>query len=95
MPFEFEWDLKKEALNVIKHSISFADALKVFADPQIIHLEDPCHSSEEDRFYAIGKIDSLGILTVRYTVRGQIIRIFGAAKWRKWSKYYEQNTRSK
>lgn len=31
-----------------------------------------------------------GILTVRFTVRGRNIRIIGAGKWRKWSKFYEK-----
>ncbi|MBR8839838.1 MAG: hypothetical protein DSM106950_39025 [Stigonema ocellatum SAG 48.90 = DSM 106950] len=29
-----------------------------------------------------------GILTVRFTLRQQSIRIIGAGKWRKWRKYY-------
>ena len=95
MAYSFEWSLKKELENLKKHGYSFKEALEVFADPLVIHLEDPKHSSEEDRFYAVGEIASGKILTVRYTVRKTCIRIFGAASWRKWKKYYEENTKPK
>lgn len=46
------------------------------------------HSSEEPRFYAVGH-DGLGILTVRFTFRGETIRVIGAGYWRKQKKAYE------
>ncbi len=92
MPFRFEWDEQKERENIQKHGYSFQQAMEVFADPRVLHLEDPAHSSNEDRFYAVGIIQDRTVLTVRYTVRGTTIRIFGAAQWRKWRQYYEQNT---
>lgn len=92
----FEWDIQKELDNLSKHRVSFREAIEVFADPKVIHLEDDRHSSEEDRFYAVGKCFKGAVITVRYTVRGSTVRIFGAAKWRKWRKYYEeQNSKSK
>ncbi len=94
MDYIFEWDLVKERKNVGKHGFSFEEAMEVFADPNVIHLEDPKHSSEEDRFYAVGKTEAGNILTVRYAWREKVIRIFGAARWRKWRKFYEENTGS-
>lgn len=92
----FEWDIKKELENASKHKVSFREAIEVFTDPDVIHLEDGAHSSDEDRFYAVGKTSKGAVITVRYTVRGQTIRIFGAASWRKWRKFYErENSRSK
>lgn len=95
MSYEFEWDLKKALNNLRKHGCTFEQAMEIFADPHVIHLEDPWHSSEEDRFYAVGMTSKGDVLTVRYTWRGKIIRIFGAAKWRRWKKYYEENSRPK
>ena len=92
MSYTFSWDSRKEFLNIAKHGVSFTEASEVFTDPFVIHLEDPNHSCEEDRFYAVGKTRRGRILTIRYTVRDKIIRIYGAAQWRKWRKYYEQNT---
>ena len=91
----FEWDLNKELENVKKHGVNFTEAQEVFIDSKVIHLEDEKHSHEEDRFYAVGKTRKEKIITVRYALRGNKIRIFGAAQWRKWRKYYEKNTRSK
>ncbi|MBL7686166.1 MAG: BrnT family toxin [Deltaproteobacteria bacterium] len=90
--FIFEWDLKKELENIRKHHISFNKAIEVFKDPNAIYLEDDKHSKIENRFYAVGKISSEQIITVRYTLRRNVIRVFGAAHWRKWRKFYEQNS---
>ncbi len=79
MNYTFEWDLSRELENVNKHGISFKEATEVFSDSKVIHLEDPKHSSEEDRNYAVGKTKKGIVLTVRYTWRGKLIRIFGAA----------------
>ena len=48
-------------------------------------LLDEEHSDAEQRFYCIGKVGD-GILTVRFTYRNNIIRIFGAGYWRKGNK---------
>jgi uncharacterized DUF497 family protein len=90
--YVFEWDLDKELKNVLKHGVSFREAIEVFRDPKVIHVEDEAHSGKEERFYAVGRVTSGGIITVRYTQRHHAIRIFGAARWRKWRKYYEQNS---
>ena len=86
----FEWDFRKELENVEKHRIFFREAIEIFADPKVIHLEDERHSSEEQRFYAVGKTSKGRIVTVRYVLRGETIRIFGAAQWRKWRIFYER-----
>jgi len=92
----FEWDIRKELQNISRHKVAFREAMEVFADPKVIHLEDERHSSEEERLYAVGRTMSGDVVTVRYTVRGKTIRIFGAARWRKWRKYYEkENSRSR
>ncbi|HEX5035607.1 MAG TPA: BrnT family toxin [bacterium] len=88
----FEWDFGKELKNILKHGVSFHEAREVFKDPNVIHLVDKAHSKTEERFYAVGRVKSGEIITVRYTQRQEVIRIFGAARWRKWRKYYEQNS---
>ncbi len=90
--YTFEWDLSKELNNLRKHKVSFSEAIEVFSDAKVIHLEDSVHSKEENRYYAVGKTKKGKILTVRYTWRSHKIRIFGAAQWRKWRKFYEQNS---
>lgn len=92
LDYVFEWDLTKELKNVLKHGLSFGEAIEVFQDSKVMHVKDEDHSKDEERFYAVGKVFSGAIVTVRYTRRDNVIRIFGAACWRKWRKFYEQNS---
>jgi uncharacterized DUF497 family protein len=85
----FEWDEIKDKENQIKHGVSFFKAQQVFMDNKRIIIRDEKHSDTEERLFCIGKVD-YRILTVRFTYRDGLIRIFGAGEWRKWKKYYEQ-----
>ena len=88
----FEWDETKNQENQKKHGISFDIAQYAFADKKRIILDDLAHSEGEKRFYCIGKIDE-GIVTVRFTYRRNVIRIFGAGYWRKGKNIYEEENR--
>ena len=90
--FYFEWDSEKDLLNQEKHDISFYFAQKAFADPKRIIYEDFKHSDKEKRYFCFGKVEN-AILTVRFTYRGNIIRIIGAGYWRKGRQYYEEENR--
>ncbi|MCP4670845.1 MAG: BrnT family toxin [Desulfobacula sp.] len=88
----FEWDDTKDKTNQTKHGVSFALAQLAFLDENRIILEYLEHSTEENRYYCLGKI-SEGILTVRFTYRSNKIRIFGAGYWRKGKKIYEKENK--
>jgi uncharacterized DUF497 family protein len=83
-----EFDPDKEAANLAKHGVDFSTVHRVFEDPDRMIFANQKHSSEEPRFYAVGH-DGLGILTVRFTFRGETIRVIGAGYWRKQKKAYE------
>ena len=85
----FEWDENKNVLNKEKHNISFEEAQFAFFDPKRIILEDKKHSIDEDRFFCIGQIES-GIVTIRFTIRKNVIRLFGAGYWREGKRRYEE-----
>ncbi|MCC5846195.1 MAG: BrnT family toxin [Verrucomicrobia bacterium] len=85
----FEWDAGKNASNQEKHGVSFALAQFAFTDPDRVILKDLEHSDDEQRFFCLGRVAE-GILTVRFTLRSGIIRIFGAGYWRKGRKIYEE-----
>lgn len=85
----FEWDEAKNQLNQQKHGVPFGLAQFAFADPQRVILEDLEHSAGERRFYCLGQVEE-GILTVRFTYRDNVIRIFGAGYWRKGKSIYEK-----
>ena len=65
----FDWDAKKNLINIEKHGVSFKMAAASFFDPHAITLDDDYHSQEEDRFILIGinKYDKL--LTVCHCYR--------------------------
>ena len=85
----FDWDPKKDLENQAKHGVSFGEAQYAFADPQRVIAEDLAHSAKEKRYYCFGMVAG-GVLTVRFTYREGIIRIFGAGYWRKGKRIYEQ-----
>jgi len=78
----FEWDEKKNTLNQLKHSISFEDALYVFADPFAVTRPDICE--REERHQILGTINGVLMALVVYTFRKEdgetIIRIISARK---------------
>lgn len=84
----FEWDANKDNENQDKHGVSFFLAQYAFADPRRVIAEDTAHSETEKRYFCFGEVDG-GILTVRFTYRGSVIRIFGAGYWRKGKAIYE------
>ena len=78
----FEWHPDNDLLNKTKHGISFAEAQCAFADPVRVIVVDLSHSHSEKRYYCFGKVGN-GILTVRFTYRRGVIRMFGAGYWRR------------
>ena len=73
-----QWDEQKNRLNLHKHHIDFEDAALVFADPERVEIYDDLHSSDEDRYIAIGRV--YDVLFVVYTERGEKIRLISARK---------------
>ena len=79
---EFEWDAKKVESNLRKHRVSFADAARVFLDPNRIETFDVRDAYGEDRWKTVGLVEPT-LLTVVYTIRdndGKIIRLISARK---------------
>ncbi|SRR6266481_5683936 len=85
----FEWEPEKDRTNERKHGVSFARAQFAFADPKRVIAEDLSQSSKEKRHYCFGQVEG-GVLTVRFTYREDVIRIFGAGYWRKGKRIYER-----
>ena len=85
----FQWDERKDAENQRKHGVSFSVAQEAFFDPHRVVAHDLGHGGTEERFYCMGRAGG-GILTVRFTMRGHVIRIIGAGYWRKGRRLYEE-----
>ncbi len=92
MRMTFEWGEEKDLENQRKHGVSFSLAQEAFFDPARVIARDTKHSEKEERFYCFGRVGG-GILTVRFTLRGNAIRIIGAGYWRKGKRIYEQENR--
>jgi len=78
MGLSFAWDPAKARRNLAVHGVTFDEASTVFKDPLSVTVEDPLHSDDEDRVILIGISESLKLLVVVHTDRGDTIRIISA-----------------
>ena len=91
MALGFEWDRRKARSNLLRHRVSFREAVSVFSDPFSITIADPVHSNYEERHVLIGSTRSLRLLVVVHIERGDRIRIISARKaTRAEQEQYEQ-----
>jgi len=81
---KFEWDRKKENINITKHGVTFEQASYVFADPFALNRFDEEHSEDEERWVLLGKSLNQTILLVAHTFRDndgkEFVRIISARK---------------
>lgn len=79
----FEWDPRKDALNLAKHGVSFEVARRVFDDPRHLSIQDR-HIFGEERWQTLGLIGGIVVLLVAHTYReesdDEVIRIISARK---------------
>ena len=78
----FDWDSRKNAANQREHGISFEEATTAFSDEQALLIDDPEHSSDEERFVLLGMSAALRVLVVCHCYREgeDLIRIISARK---------------
>ena len=89
---KFEWEPQKANNNLKKHGVSFAEASTAFEDVLSLTVDDPLHSSDEERLVLIGMSFKNRLTIVVHTERGDNIRIISARKaTKKERKYYENN----
>ena len=74
----FDWDEAKAETNLLKHGVSFEEAMTVFADPLYVDFYDPDHSDDEERYIIIGQSQQQRLLLISYTERGAGIRLISA-----------------
>lgn len=87
----FEWDPRKAASNLSKHSVSFNEAVTVFNDPMFITVMDDEHSEDEERYITVGLSNASRLLMVAHTDRNGLIRIISARRaTKKEENFYAQ-----
>jgi hypothetical protein len=78
-----EWDLAKHKINRSKHGIGFEVAQLVFDDPHCVTFVERTTLGEQ-RWHAIGSIETLIVIVVVHTYREEgseaIIRIVSARR---------------
>jgi len=88
----FEWDPKKAETNLKKHGVSFEEASTAFKDPLSLTIDDPLHSSDEERLILIGMSYNNSMLVIVHTEIRDNIRIISARKaTKKERNNYETN----
>ncbi|MBN9075289.1 MAG: BrnT family toxin [Rhizobiales bacterium] len=73
----FEWDERKNALNLAKHGISFEEACLIFEGPVVSRTDDRTDYGEQ-REVSIGAIGDIVVVTVVHTDREGVIRLISA-----------------
>ncbi len=87
----YEWDEQKEAANITKHGIFFAEAATVFDDALSVTFADPDHSEDEERLIVLGHSHQQRLLFVSHTDREDATRIISAREaTRRERKTYEE-----
>jgi uncharacterized DUF497 family protein len=77
----FEWDDKKNIINLEKHGIDFSTAIAVFNDLNRLEEDSTKPEYGETRIKTIGMVGShILVLTVIYTNREQNKRIISARR---------------
>ncbi len=79
---QFDWDPPKAASNLMKHRITFRQAIRVFDDPQASTTDVTKPEYGEERFKSVGIVDGL-FITVVFTDRGPLRRIISARRSRR------------
>jgi uncharacterized DUF497 family protein len=91
---EFEWDPAKDASNLVKHGITFADAARVFDDPHHLIGDSTKPEYGEIRRLAVGRVDNR-FITVIFTEREEKLRIISARRTRQDERrQYDQGTQT-
>jgi uncharacterized protein len=89
----FDWDDGNKQKNWEKHQVDFRECEEVFFNQPLLIKEDSKHSSQEKRFYVLGRSDIGRTLFLVFTLRNNKIRVISARdQSKKEKKIYEQQT---
>lgn len=77
---KFEWDERKNKLNINNHHIDFADAWEVFENPLFVCLDDR-EDYGEDRWIGLGMMHNFVVVLLVFVEKGEdVIRIISLRK---------------
>jgi len=88
----FQWDEGNIDKNLLKHNVENWESEQIFFNEPLIILDDPQHSTTEQRWAAFGKTDTNRHLVVVFTRRGSLLRIISARNMNKKERmFYNEN----
>jgi uncharacterized protein len=76
---KFEWDERKNEVNIDKHGFDFADAYQIFNLPMVIELDER-YDYGEDRLIGTGLLDGRVVVLVYAEIDLETIRIISLRK---------------
>ena len=74
----FQWDEGNSSKNWARHGIRQTEAEQIFVNRPVVVSGDVAHSGTEARYFSFGRTDGGRLLTVVFTVRGQLLRVISA-----------------
>ncbi len=74
----FEWDEHNATKNWEAHRVSAKECEDLFFQSPLVVEDDPRHSAQEERYYALGQTVAGRLLFVAFTIRGDRIRVISA-----------------
>ena len=87
----FDWDEGNKQKNWEKHQVDYRECEEVFFNKPLLIGDDPNHSSQEQRYYALGRTDIGRTLFLVFALRNNKVRIISARdQSRKERKIYER-----
>lgn len=75
---KFEWDERKNQINIGKHGFDFADAARIFDLPLLSAMDE--RDDGEERWISIGMLDGRVIVVVYTEIAENTIRIISLRK---------------
>jgi uncharacterized DUF497 family protein len=90
----FQWDEGNSSKNWARHGVSQTEAEQIFLNRPVVVIGDVAHSGAEVRYFSLGRTDGGRLLTVVFTVCGQLLRVISARPMsRRERRGYAQATR--
>ena len=74
----FDWDEGTLAKNWERHQVSSSECEETFLNMPLLLGDDSKHSTDEIRYYVLGRTDAGRLLFIAFTVRSKHIRVISA-----------------
>jgi uncharacterized DUF497 family protein len=91
----FDWDEGNKQKNWEKHQVDYTECEQAFFNKPLLLSDDTKHSSQEKRYYALGRSDAGRALFLAFTTRNNKIRVISAREQRKKTKDKYMNSKRK